>query len=248
MSKGKPSDTPPKNISSVSDQPDSNSSALTCIVTDGKDCEKCELDKVLQCKFTKREIIRFIIVNTCHRVSVLALFFFIGFMLNTWWMMWAYGLFVALTFFVIEPLLICSHCPFYAQEGKFLQCGGLWGIPKFWKYHSEPIKKWSKTIMLVVGGIFEVIPFLGIVGGVILFLNDPQPYMIYGIGLIFASFIVIGLGYYTLKTLLGDRCKRCPNFSCPLNKVPADYVHLFLMKNIPMREAWKEAGWHLESV
>ena len=108
MSNDDLSETSSVNIPSVSDQPDSNSSALTCIVTDSTDCEKCNLDKVLQCKFTKREIIRFIIVNTCHRVSVLALFYFIGFMLNTWWMMWAYGLFVVLTFFVIEPLLICK--------------------------------------------------------------------------------------------------------------------------------------------
>jgi hypothetical protein len=248
MSNAERSEISSKDFSPPLNRPHSKSSTLTCVTTGGMDCEKCNLNDVLQCKFTKRETIGFIIVNTCYRLSILAIFYIIGVMLNTWWMMWAYGLFVALTFFVIEPLLICSHCPFYAQEGKFLTCGGLWGIPKFWKYQLEPITKWNKTVMLVVGGFFEVIPFLGIVGGIILFLNDPHPHLFYGIGLIITSFIVIGLGYYTLKVLLGDRCKRCPNFSCPLNKVPADYVHLFLMKNIPMREAWKEAGWHLESV
>ncbi len=247
MSNREFSENPSENISSTSDRPHPQSPVLSCITADDMECEDCNLDKVINCKFSKRETIVFIICNTCYRLNALAIFYFIGFMLNTWWMMWAYGLFIATTFFVIEPGLICSHCPFYTKEGKYLKCGGLWGMPKLWKYHPEPIKNWKKIVMLVVGFIFEVIPLLGIVGGFILFLIDPRPPLFYGIGLIITTIIFIGLAYYHLKVLLGNRCKKCPHFSCPLNKVPANYVQLFLNKNILLLEAWENAGWNSET-
>jgi len=44
-----------------------------------------------------------------------------------------------------------------------------------------------------------------------------------------------------LATLLqGDACKRCPNFSCAMNKTPDDVRLAFLAKNPTMAEAWKE--------
>ena len=33
-----------------------------------------------------------------------------------------YTIVLLLTFMVIEPRLLCSHCPFYAMEGKCLKC------------------------------------------------------------------------------------------------------------------------------
>ncbi len=246
MSNNEHFEKPSKNISSTSDRPHSQSSVLTCVAADGIECEDCNLDKIIMCKFSKRQTIVFIICNTCYRLNALAIFYFIGSILNTWWMMWAYGLFIAITFFVIEPGLICSHCPFYAKEGKFLKCGGLWGIPKLWKYHLEPVKKWKKIAMLVVGFIFELIPLFGIVGNIILFLIDPHPPFYYEIILIITTIVFIGLAYYHLKVLLGSRCKKCPHFSCPLNNVPARYVQLFLNKNIVMRTAWEDAGLNSE--
>jgi len=240
-------ENPSKNTPSTLDRPHFQSSVQSCVATADMECEDCNLDKDILCKFTKRETIIFIIGNICYRLNALAIFYFIGFMLNTWWMMWAYGLFIAITFFVIEPGLICCHCPFYTKEGKFLKCGGLWGMPKLWKYHPEPIKKWNKIVMLVVGIIFEGIPLLGIIGGLYFFLRDPPPPLFYEIGLLITTIVFIGLAYYHLKVLLGDHCKRCPNFSCPLNKVPTHYVQLFFKKNKVMREAWEEAGWNPET-
>jgi hypothetical protein len=168
-------------------------------------------------------------------------------MLKTWWMMWGYGALVALTFIILEPRLLCSHCPFYTKPGKILTCGGLYGMPKWWKYHPEPIKPWEKIIMLILGSVIDLVPFLGMIGGVILFLLHISEYLIYGIGLTIFSILFLGLAYYFSKVLLGDRCKRCPNFSCAMNKVPKELVMQFLEKNTVMQKAWEQSGYFRES-
>ena len=33
------------------------------------------------------------------------------------------------------------------------------------------------------------------------------------------------------KLLQGGACKKCPNFSCPMNKTPKDYFKIFIAKD-----------------
>jgi len=42
-------------------------------------------------------------------------------------------------------------------------------------------------------------------------------------------------------------CRRCVNFSCPLNSVPKPIVDECLRRNPVMRKAWEEQGYQLVS-
>ena len=121
-----------------------------CVVRSDAQCDDCELEHHILCKFTKKETMTFVIGNTFYRLIAIGIFFFTAMITGYWWSMWAYGGLVALTFIIIEPRLLCSHCPFYAMEGKVLKCGGLWGMPKFWKYRPEPISTSEKRVMLTM--------------------------------------------------------------------------------------------------
>ena len=55
----------------------------------------------------------------------------------------------------IEIRVLCSHCPYYAEEGRILHCLANHGTIKLWKYHPEPMRFWEK---------------LGFLGGIIFFL------------------------------------------------------------------------------
>ena len=41
-------------------------------------------------------------------------------------------------------------------------------------------------------------------------------------------------------------CTRCPNFSCPLNRVPKSIRDAYLRRNATMYLAWREAGYEIE--
>ena len=49
-------------------------------------------------------------------------------------------------------------------------------------------------------------------------------------------------GYFS-RVLLGNKCKRCANFSCSMNKVPKELIDTFLKKNPKMKNAWVACGW-----
>ena len=54
-----------------------------------------------------------------------------------------------LTFFIIEPRLLCSHCPYYEKEGKVLKCWALRGMPKLWKYAA--VTQWVFDSIFLLG-------------------------------------------------------------------------------------------------
>ncbi|MHA1619631.1 MAG: hypothetical protein ACTSVZ_10155 [Promethearchaeota archaeon] len=164
-------------------------------------------------------------------------------MTGQWWPMWTYGALVALTFIIIEPRLLCSHCPFYALEGKTLRCGGLWGMPKFWKYRPGPITSMEQNMMFVLGAIIDMAPLIGAIINIIAFFLSPTKSFLLGLGMFGSIVVFLGLVYYLSLVLLKDRCKRCPNFSCKMNQTPSEYIRIFLAKNPVMRRAWETAGW-----
>lgn len=183
---------------------------------------------------------KFVLGNTFYRLSALTIFFLVGLMTNQWWWFYSYGIIIALTFILIEPRLLCSHCPHYDRPGKFLKCWALRGMPKVWRYNPKPISKTEKNMMLIFGSYIDLFPFIGIIYGIVLFILDPFSQLIYGISLILTAILFIILVYYFSKVLLGDACKRCPNFSCAMNKVSKDVVNKFLEKNPVMQKAWEK--------
>ena len=159
-------------------------------------------------------------------------------------MLISYATIMPLTFLVIEPRLLCSHCPFYEKEGKCLKCWALRGMPKLWKYRPGPATRTEKTIMLIFGMYIDIFPFIGSIWGIIVFALDASNNLIAGIFLILTTVLFLIVAAYFSKVLLGNACKKCTNFSCSMNKVPKEIVEKFLEKNPTMKEAWIKAGWN----
>ncbi len=130
-----------------------------------------------------------------------------------------------------ENRILCSHCPYYGREEEsVLHCYANFGLRKLYKYHPEPMSK-SEQIQFLIG--------VGVIMGYpIVFLAVFKEYL-------FLTITIAG-DLLWLIILLTQTCPRCPNFSCPLNRVPKKTITAYLRKNDRMREAWLKAGWKME--
>ena len=132
-------------------------------------------------------------------------------------------------FEVWEIRILCSHCPYYAEEEKTLHCIANYSSLKLWKYHPEPMNV-SEKIQLFIG-------FIVLVGYPLIFLIISHQIIIF-----IASVIEIVILFTFLIT---KRCGSCLNFSCPFNHVKKEVVDSFLKKNPVMRKAWEDTGYKI---
>ena len=128
-----------------------------------------------------------------------------------------------------EIKILCSHCPYYAKEGGFLECNANAMCPKIWKYNPVPINRWEK-FQLVIG-------FTILFGYPIYFSIIGEQYLWAGLATLGTIVFFVILGRYT--------CSKCVNFSCILNRVPKELVDEYLKKNEVMRKAWEKAGYKI---
>lgn len=73
-----------------------------------------------------------------------------------------------------------------------------------------------------------------------MFINDTtlaESIFIIGIVIVF-SFMMVQFN----KKLQGELCRRCPNFSCAMNKTPQEIRNSYIKKNSVMKESWEKAG------
>lgn len=217
-----------------------------CIADEDSNCLECEINGKLICFVNKKFANKFTLGNILYRILAIVILLFSGLMIRHWWMLIAYVVVVVITFVVLEPRFLCSHCPFYEKDGKFLRCWALRGMPKLWKYRPEPIKKYEKLLMLLLGGFIDLFPFIGSVWGIIFFGVNYTDYLFAGIGLVISTFLFMVVAGYFSRVLLGNACKKCANFSCSMNKVPKKLVDEFLEKNPKMKKAWTAYGWRIE--
>jgi hypothetical protein len=128
-------------------------------------------------------------------------------------------------FEIWEIRIVCSHCPFYAEEGKTLHCIANFGSLKLWDYHPEPISRSEKIQFLLGVGMFSVYPF---------------PFLLLGGQLWYAliAFWALILFFWTLHKYV---CSACVNFSCMFNHVSSNMVKAYLEKNPVIDQAWKKA-------
>ncbi len=215
-----------------------------CVADPDADCDNCSLKDRLLCRFEKTFANKFLLGNITYRVLATAIAFVVGFHTDQWWMVPFYVGFVLLTFLIVEPRLLCSHCPYYAKEGRTLQCWGLRGMPKLWKFHPEPASTSEKRAMLIFGGIIDITPLAFSLYGfyvlVLDWLTGSVDYIILTtLGGLTLIFLLVAASFD--KMLRGGTCKICTNFSCTMNKVPEDLRTEFLEKNPTMKEAWDNA-------
>lgn len=216
-----------------------------CIAAENSNCLECEIEGELICFVDKRFANNFTIGNISYRLLAMIIFILTGLLFGQWWMVITYSSTVIVTFVIIEPRLLCSHCPYYEKEGRFLKCWALRGMPKLWKYRPEPISKKEKYLMLVLGAFIDLFPFVGLIWGIIYFAINLEENLVLGVFLILTSVLFLVIVGYFSKVLLGNACKKCANFSCGMNKVPKEIIDQFLERNSKMKESWLASGWKL---
>ena len=197
----------------------SETKCLTCTWDDDSDCEKCEAQGKLDCKWNKSLLLRFykgalpamlfggigfIIVGLL--VSLIPLLIYIAF-----WVFF-FGFF--------EIRVLCSHCPYYAEDSRRLHCFDKWGIPKTFAYTPRPLSR-SEQIQFVFGSLI----LTGYLPMILFVWAQP------GYGIITVLGVIIWLLLITTQI-----CPHCVNFMCPLNRVPRTVQDKFYAKNPCIRK------------
>ncbi len=121
---------------------------------------------------------------------------------------------MAVTFFgFVLPAILCRHCPHHARKGRFIVCPSAVGPPKLLRYSSKPVSRPEKA--LFIAGFAGILAF-------------PLPFILASGRYLWAALALIGAGLFFYSEQRFS-CSRCLNFSCVLNRVPAD-----------VRTAWEQ--------
>lgn len=173
-------------------------------------CEGCELSGRLVCHFNGRQLGLFILLFLPLFIAAgYGLWLFSPRLLVPW-----FGLIVSY-FLFIEIRLMCSHCPHYAEPSlKSLKCWANYGAPKIWKYRPGPMTGMEKA---------------GFFAGLLLILLPPVFFLLLQGRYIYAAgYSVVLIGWK--MALRRWYCRRCINFSCPLNAVEESAREDFRLK------------------
>jgi hypothetical protein len=188
-----------------------------CTWQDVSRCIDCAIADTLNCRFDWGDLLYFLAGFLPPAIAVIAGMRRGGF---GWYLVGWVG-FMLFFFFVWEARILCSHCPYWAEDTRVLHCLANYGVIKIWPYHPEPMSTLEKAQFLAGAAIIALYPF---------------------------PFLIIG-GQYTLAliafSLKKHVCTRCVNFSCPANGVPKEIVDAYLRRNPVMQRAWEESGYQL---
>jgi len=190
------------------------------------DCAACENQDKLICRMHTGDLVQFLLLVLNIFIPAVAGMILAGY--GTWLV--GYAAFWVFFFGFFEIRILCSHCPFYAERGFVLHCPANYGLPKFWRYHPEPMSRLEKGLLLI--------------SFVVLF-GYPVPFLVLG-GQYLLLLLTIVAGTVWLVVMLRNVCRRCVNFSCPLNRVPKEVVDSYLRRNDVMRQAWESCGYTLD--
>jgi hypothetical protein len=214
-----------------------------CTLNQNSNCNECKIKGRLDCKLDKnhqktsmKTIFSFIIIALLGLIST-------GFITNIWWLLVLYFVFIVLFFFLVETRVTCSHCPYYAENKKLLNCTGNNFFPKIWKFNPKPINKTEKIISIfgfVFIGFFPILCQLFNIWYIFsTYPNFNKFFVIIPIILLFVTVLSYSLFIYLF---LFNFCKKCINFSCQFNKVPEDLVNKYLNKNPVLRNSMKKTN------
>jgi hypothetical protein len=119
-------------------------------------------------------------------------------------------------------LILCRHCPHYAEEGFTLKCHANSGLPKIPKFDPRPLSRVEQVVWLGYAGLLFLyyIPFFVI----------SQQWLL----LVLTSFWVVAAAW----TIWRRQCSRCYNLSCPVNHVPEEVREAFFRHYPEFAQAW----------
>lgn len=192
---------------------DERSDKTTAAACSRQDCGGCEIQGKLLCIHTPKDLIDFYVLFIGWFIPFLA-----GMIIGSFWRALAVWAGLAVLFFgYIEALVLCRHCPQYAEKGFLLRCHANWGLPKIPRFSPRPLNSWEKVIWLFYVAVLFLyyIPFFII----------SQQWL-----LLVLTTTALFAGAWTLQR---TQCNRCYNLSCPFNRVPDDVKKAFF-KNYPV--------------
>lgn len=212
----------------------------TCTGDDG--CDDCTLDADLNCRFEKERLVGFLaMVLPFIAASVLGLHI-VGTITGTQIYLAAYAAFYLAFFVLIEPRILCRHCPHYAREGPIIRCHANYGLPRIWRYDPRPLNPLERAGVLAGFGIFGLYPIavegygIWTLFAVTGFVNPPGGLLLMGVTLLNAATAIA-----LLALLRRHYCSRCVNFGCPLNNTPSHLKSAYHTRNPDIKRSWEEA-------
>lgn len=212
-----------------------------CTFNSNSNCNECKNQDKLDCKLDKnQQKISMLAVSSSLIIGVFGLII-TGLIIGNWQILILYIVFIFLFFFVIEIRLTCTHCPYYAEKSRHLDCPGNNIFPKIWKFRPEPMNRYEKFGSTFGFILISAIPLLSQLYSIWFFLsNNPNASWVLIIALfgVLIATILSFLMFYSLFLL--TFCQRCINFSCQFNKVPKDLVNEYLKRNPVIKNAWEK--------
>jgi hypothetical protein len=190
------------------------------------ECRECNLAGKLNCRFNWGDLAYFAAIFLPPAAAAIAGMFIGGF----GWFLMGWAIYAIFFFFVWEARVLCSHCPFWAEEGRVLHCLANHGVIKIWRFHPEPMSAAEQAQFLIGAGLLVVYPL---------------PFLILGGQYPYAIIMLVGLVSFGFS-LKKHVCTRCVNFSCPLNGVSKRDVDEYLRRNPLMFGAWQDKGYQID--
>lgn len=185
-------------------EPTVKGTAAACVRTT---CQGCDLQSRLLCIHTGKDLLDFILPVLVPFIPFMA-----GMIIGQFWipiLIWL--ALIALFFGYVEALILCRHCPHYAEDGFLLRCHANYGLPKIPRYDPRPLTRIEKNLWLLYAGVlaFYYLPFF-ILSGQWLLLSITTA------GILSAAW-----------TVQRTQCTRCYHLSCPANRVPDEVREAF---------------------
>ncbi len=218
---------------------------ITCTWDKTAECMNCTIKGELDCKWSRSLLLRFYKGGSLAMISGGLGLILVGLFVS-WLPIIIYGAFWIFFFGFFEIRVLCSHCPYYAEEGRILHCLANHGTIKLWNYHPEPMNIFEKLGFLGGALFFGSFPVVAELWGLYQLWNDMlEITLIILILCILTVLSTVGGGYFFVF-LSKKICPTCVNFSCPLNSVPKELVDAYLKKNPIIREAWERTGYKID--
>ena len=190
----------------------------TPVTCSSQTCDGCDIQGKLLCNHTPRDLMDFWVLFMTFAIP-----FLIGMILGRFWWGLAIWFGLAVIFFgYVEALVLCRHCPHYAESGFLLRCHANWGLPKIPKFNPRPSNKIEKTVWLIYVAVLMLwyVPFFIV----------SQQWLLLGL----TTWALFASGW----TLQRTKCSRCYNLSCPVNRVPEETREKFFEHYPIFAQAW----------
>jgi len=173
-------------------------------------CKDCEVLSKLACHFSFGKLLRFYsIVSPAFILGGIGVYEYSVICFISWAMI------IGLFFLFFGIRVLCTHCPHYNESTGIIRCWVNYGIPRLWKYRPVPMNVIEKAVYLS-GHII-------IWGYPVLFIALTRNWTWLGGYIISVILLFLLLNRFY--------CRRCLNFSCPLNNVSDKVKEEFLKNN-----------------